>query len=256
MSSLPLSRSGERGFTLVELAIVLVIIGLLITGLLKGAELISNARVKATIGQIRSLDAATTTFRDNYRFLPGDLPNVRTRLPNCAAGTPCGESEANAGTTTRGDGRINQAAVNTAAGAAFADENKGFFQHLAVADLISGININAGATSSYGDGLLETSLGRSGYGMGYHAGGVLPAQTGAVAAVPGHYLSSRSSSADAVGANSQLRPLDVQQMDLKLDDGAPNSGTLRGAGATCANGVLYDTANTAAVCDFYAKIQN
>ncbi|MCK5555335.1 MAG: prepilin-type N-terminal cleavage/methylation domain-containing protein, partial [Alphaproteobacteria bacterium] len=56
----------QKGFTLVELAIVLTIIGLLIGGILKGQQLMQNARVTATIAQIQAIESATTTFRDTY----------------------------------------------------------------------------------------------------------------------------------------------------------------------------------------------
>ena len=78
----------QAGFTLVELAIVMIIIGLLIAGVLKGQALIGNAKVTAQVAQIKSIDAATSTFKDMYAALPGDMLNATNRLPNCAA-APC-----------------------------------------------------------------------------------------------------------------------------------------------------------------------
>lgn len=75
----------QRGFTLVELAIVMTIIGLLIGGILKGQELMMNARATATIAQVRSYEAAATTFRDTYSSIPGDMPNAQARLKDCTA---------------------------------------------------------------------------------------------------------------------------------------------------------------------------
>ena len=60
----------QAGFTLVELAIVMIIIGLLIAGVLKGQALIGNAKVTAQVAQIKSIDAATSTFKDMYAALP------------------------------------------------------------------------------------------------------------------------------------------------------------------------------------------
>ena len=62
------------GFTLIELAIVLVIIGLLLGGVLKGQELIESARVRNVISQLDSIKAAYYAFQDKYQFAPGDYP--------------------------------------------------------------------------------------------------------------------------------------------------------------------------------------
>ena len=62
----------KGGFTLVELALVLVIIGLLITGVLKGEALIQNAKVKKLVNQKDSITAAFYTYYDRYNYYPGD----------------------------------------------------------------------------------------------------------------------------------------------------------------------------------------
>ena len=87
-TKLTINRSNilsQKGFTLVELAIVMIIIGLLISGILKGQELVESARVAATVTQIKGIDAAISTFRDKYQALPGDIANPGARLPECAA---------------------------------------------------------------------------------------------------------------------------------------------------------------------------
>nr|MDP2192270.1 prepilin-type N-terminal cleavage/methylation domain-containing protein [Rhodoferax sp.] len=62
----------QAGFTLVEIAIVLVIIGLLLTGILKGQEMIENARVTNMVKDINNMTAAVTSYKSRYRGLPGD----------------------------------------------------------------------------------------------------------------------------------------------------------------------------------------
>ena len=62
----------RKGFTLVELSIVLVIIGLLIGGVLKGKSMIDNAKVKRIKSDIDGIVAATYGYQDKYGFLPGD----------------------------------------------------------------------------------------------------------------------------------------------------------------------------------------
>jgi len=68
----------QKGFTLVEIAIVLVIIGLLIGGVLKGQSMIYNAKVKRLVKDMEGMRAAVLTFQDRYGSLPGDENNANT----------------------------------------------------------------------------------------------------------------------------------------------------------------------------------
>lgn len=67
----PMSRK-QAGFTLVEIAIVLVIIGLLLGGVLKGQEMIENARIKSVVADMNGVAAAFNGYVDRYKALPGD----------------------------------------------------------------------------------------------------------------------------------------------------------------------------------------
>ena len=94
-----ISHRNERGFTLVELSIVLVIIGLLIGAVLKGQELIESARVKSLVTQIDSYKTATSIFRDRFRQLPGDFDDGVARLGASGEGDNDGIIEGNGNTT-------------------------------------------------------------------------------------------------------------------------------------------------------------
>ena len=72
MSTMSAIRTNQKGFTLVEIAIVLVIIGLLVGGVLKGQAMIENAKVKKAVKLADELRAATMTFYDKYGMYPGD----------------------------------------------------------------------------------------------------------------------------------------------------------------------------------------
>ncbi len=76
MLVIPTMTQAPRGFTLIELAIVLVVIGLLLGGILKGQELIESARARSLISQIDSIKAAYYAFQDKYRAIPGDYPGI------------------------------------------------------------------------------------------------------------------------------------------------------------------------------------
>jgi prepilin-type N-terminal cleavage/methylation domain-containing protein len=75
----------SKGFTLIEIAIVLVIIGLLLGGVLKGQELITSARVRNLISTQDGVKAAYFGFLDRYRALPGDYSQATTNIPGCTA---------------------------------------------------------------------------------------------------------------------------------------------------------------------------
>ena len=81
-----------QGFTLVEIAIVLVIIGLLLGGVLKGQGLIDSARVKNIIQQSTSLTAAVNAYQDKFRALPGDDVQGTTHAPG-ATGNGNGDGQ-------------------------------------------------------------------------------------------------------------------------------------------------------------------
>ncbi|MFP4312897.1 MAG: type II secretion system protein [Alphaproteobacteria bacterium] len=245
-------RKGQKGFTLVELAVVMIIVGLLIGGILKGQELITNAQVAATIAQAKGIDAAVSTFRDSYRAIPGDMANANTRLADCTA-APCS-------TNGNGDGRISTAATPSTPIAPDAiitagTEASNFFVHLATADLISGVQ-NANNVN-FGEGLPETSIG-GGYTVGFHASGTLGQNTNARG---GHYLAIRDTAGTAPTAGlGVLTAAQASRIDTKMDDGDPTSGSVFSDNATnCTTGGtpdVYDEANNPLGCYLYVRIQS
>lgn len=115
----------SSGFTLIELAIVLVIIGLLLGGVLKGQELINNARVKNLAADFRNVPVFIYGYQDRYRALPGDDTNANTHVGGVVATTPAG---------TLANGQINGAwDSNTQT-----DESILFWQHVRLARLAAG----------------------------------------------------------------------------------------------------------------------
>lgn len=87
-------NQNSNGFTLVELAIVLVIIGLIVGSVLVGSDMISAARVRAQISQLEKYAIATRVFQDKYGGLPGDIRNATT-FGFVARGTMPGQGDGN-----------------------------------------------------------------------------------------------------------------------------------------------------------------
>jgi prepilin-type N-terminal cleavage/methylation domain-containing protein len=143
----------QAGFTLVELAIVMIIIGLLIAGVLKGQALIQNAQVTSTVAQVKSIEAAISTFSDTYAAIPGDLVNPATRLPNCAGACIQGAGVNN------GNGHLEL----TPGASPLGNENEAFFPQLATAGLFQALQalrrvLLQSAATFRGRKLLTTSL--------------------------------------------------------------------------------------------------
>jgi len=152
--SLRSSRKGQAGFTLVEIAIVLVIIGLLLGGVLKGQELIENAKIKNLANDIRGVTAAYYTYIDRYRVTPGDDAAATTRFTGVQNGG--------------GNGLITGEYSTLVTALTATTESNNFWQHLRAAGLVSGTGFNP-ASHAYG-GLLGvqsdvSAAGGSTYGM-------------------------------------------------------------------------------------------
>lgn len=243
MDRILLTTRRSEGFTLVELAIVMIIIGLLIGGILKGQELITNARIASTVAQIKAIDAATSTFQDKFNGMPGDLVNANARLNNCAA-APC-----NAG----GNGN-NLVDVGGGFAGAPTGEALGYFPQLAAADLLNGINTTKGL--AWG-GDFPTANIAGGFHVSYLVGGVRPPNTVGIAAAnvrAGHYLALHNTPAGGVAATGAITANQAYRIDSKLDDGSPVAGSVFPAGAAaCVNGNNYNESVDVANCNLYVR---
>jgi len=205
----------QSGFTLVEIAIVLVIIGLLLGGILKGQEMITSGQVRNMITQSDGITAAVFAFQDRFKALPGDFAQATTALPG-------------GGATANGDGN---GLIDTPAEAGDA------WQHLSLANFINGSYTGADTAVAANWACLATTCPSNAFG------GPMLLTT-----------DDEAFSADAltiVGLelySGQNVPIAVMlEIDTKVDDGVPQSGTFQISAthdAVCNNGNLYDVAAT------------
>ena len=186
-----------RGFTLVEIAIVLVIIGLLLGGILKGQEMITQAKIKNVIADMSGVSAAMYGYQDRYKALPGDdklAGGVGGRWATTTAGN--------------GDGIVNGKWTESG------KESLLFWDHLRLSGFISG----SGAANPFNA-----------------VSGKLGVETGdgpAPATAPGNILQETAGSGTAfsglVLCSGNLPDKIAISVDSQMDDGIGNKGSVRG----------------------------
>ena len=120
----------QAGFTLIELAIVLVIIGLLLGGVLRGQELINSAKVKNMVTDIKNVQIYVYSYQDKFKALPGDDKSAITHV----------------GATTNGNGN---GVIDGAWNATTVTESYSFWQHVRLAGLAAGSTDAALTNTTY-----------------------------------------------------------------------------------------------------------
>lgn len=182
-------KKGQQGFTLIEIAIVLVIIGLLLGGVLKGQELIDSAKVKNVINDLNGATASFYAYQDRYNTIPGDDPTAAARWAGALAD---GTSAQN------GNGNGLVAGTYNTGGAT--QESRLFWQHMRLSGFIKGTLASQALAAEQPINKFNGMLGVQNNGIGL-AGLIL--------------------------CQSNLPAKAAQAVDTQFDDGIGTTGSMR-----------------------------
>ena len=207
----------QSGFTLVEIAIVLVIVGLLLGGVLKGQELINSAKAKSYAQDFRTIQTALYGFQDRFKGIPGDLAGADTKITGATLATTGG---------TVGNGQIQ----GTWDSPTVTEESCLAWQHMRLAGFLAGsTTVNCTAGNAY------VQINADGGRIGISSAMQITGMTG-------------SYNICSTGVLGKI----AKQLDTQLDDGNSQTGSFRvseiATPATAITTALTLDANSYLVC--------
>ncbi len=191
-------KNQQQGFTLVEIAIVLVIIGLLLGGVLKGQELINSAKVKNLANDFRTVPLYIYGYQDKFKALPGDDGGVASHIT--------GGTQATTPASAQGNGVID-GNWNTVT---LTDESMLFWQHVRLAGLATGSTVVA-ADATY------WPTNADGGRIGIESGSAHFIKNSDGTFLQGSY----------VVCSSGVLGKFAKQLDTTMDDGNTDTGSMR-----------------------------
>lgn len=206
-SRLRKTRCGQRGFSLVEVAIVLVLVALLMAGFLKGQELIHSSRVKKLAETSTGIRTAYLAFIDRYKKIPGDWD-----ADSASNGIGVTINNPASSIATVDNGRLD----NPSGANAYAEPNA-LWEQLAKSKFINGSYSGANAEPTSGNGLTPLNV----FGAPIIVGNTSEFQDPASPPVMLHVYTGRFVPVSA-----------MRELDVKIDDGFPLSGSLRATEST------------------------
>lgn len=222
--------SSSCGFTLVELAIVLVIIGLLVGGILVGQDLIQGAGLKATISQLDGFNRGAATFRLRVHGIPGDLRSTKASVVGLVARN---------GGTGRGDGNgIIENGTTAGALQGLGHETALFWNDLSQFSMIphkltQGSDAPAASLpiAQVGTYLPSSRIRESAF---FHIYSV----NGKNFYYLGGFASTATDAAGILSLANALSPIDAENIDLKLDDDTGAYGLVKAVNSIVTNSIL------------------
>ncbi len=241
----------SRGFSLIELAIVLTVIGLLVGTVVAGNKLLGNSALLTSIKELQTYQTAINGFQEQYRYWPGDMPNATSLWSG----------------TANGDG--NEKIFHPYQSSVSPNEIYLVWQHLMLARYIEGSYTGTGPVGTPGVNV-PTSAHKpesEGYMLSYEHNVANPTYPDTYAGPESmdFYLRLAATSSGTAILGGALTAQEAYSMDKKMDDGNPSTGVILGtvglgATGTCRSG-SYPTATyslnlTTLDCQLLYRLKN
>lgn len=220
----PMPAPQHNGFTLIELSIVLVIIGLIVGGVLAGKALIQQAEIRAAASQLQTMETAYRTFQAKYGCIPGDCANATDffGVNYIVVATGCPPSGGAGNGNGNGDGLIDQSSGSLFAGT-WTCEPIQAAKSLQLSNLLP-TSYTTPCGVSYFKGIND--------GCAYFFADDLYTQ---IPAIKTNAMTWAKFSAGSV-SRATLSPVQARLIDEKIDDGKPSLGKFRGLDASLPSG--------------------
>lgn len=215
----------RQGFTLVELSIVLVILGLLVGGILAGQSLIRASELRAVSSEYQRYITATMAFRDKYFVIPGDMANATAFWGKDNTNCPSHSGTSATPGTCNGDGN-NLIAFSVSANAH--GESFQFWKQLALAGLIEGSYSGLSGPSGNAHHVVGTNAPASKLSNGiwgtFDNTALALGDANNFAVNYRNVLVAGGANSSAWNSSPILKPEEAWNIDTKLDDGKPGTG--------------------------------
>jgi prepilin-type N-terminal cleavage/methylation domain-containing protein len=233
----------KQGFSLLELAVVLVVIGLVTGGILEGRSLVRGAELRSISRQYTQFVAGATNFRDKYNALPGDMTDATTYWGDNNTYCPDGNPNGSPGTC---NGNGNLQIDIPAIGPPVTGEMFQFWNQLSLGGFIegtyTGISLSNGGASSSFVNSPDSKFTNVGWSVNYRSNGD-----------PAIFFATGSGNILQIGGNVGtssfyspfLQPSEAESVDRKMDDGMPSSGIVTGVTWSACTNANNNTSETA-----------